>query len=121
MKRIFLLLIAALAWSTAHAQLPAPKQTDTLVITGMSYNYDEIRRENWPFTVIYKSTSHFIIGGKKFRIVDAIGLGNLAVFDIEDQSDSNIYSLVLTKEDRESMTIRFAGYKFNCRKSRIDN
>ena len=115
MKRIFLLLIAALAWSTAHAQLPAPKQTDTLVITGMIYNYDEIRRENWPFTVIYKSTSHFIIGGKEFRIIDADRdiYGDGITFDIEDQSTSRLYSLNY-EEYGKSATIWFSGYVFKC-------
>ena len=55
----------------AYGQLPVPQQSDTLVITKMSYNYIEIQKENWPFKTVIKSPSHFIIGDQIITIKDS--------------------------------------------------
>lgn len=55
----------------AYGQLPAPQQSDTLVITKMSYNYIEIQKENWPFKTVIKSPSRFIIGDQIITIKDS--------------------------------------------------
>ena len=48
-----------------------PQQSDTLVITKMSYNYIEIQKENWPFKTVIKSPSRFIIGDQIITIKDS--------------------------------------------------
>lgn len=55
----------------AYGQLPVPQQSDTLVITKMSYNYIEIQKENWPFKTVIKSPSRFIIGDQIITIKDS--------------------------------------------------
>lgn len=55
----------------AYSQLPVPQQSDTLVITKMSYNYIEIQKENWPFKTVIKSPSRFIIGDQIITIKDS--------------------------------------------------
>lgn len=55
----------------AYGQLPVPQQSDTLVITKMSYNYIEIQKENWPFKTVIKSPSRFIIGDQIITIKES--------------------------------------------------
>ena len=97
----------------AHAQLRPPVQTDTLVIKSVKYNYMDIKPENWPCEVIYKSTTDFIIGDQVFRISSAR----------RDPLDSRQYTIIFSMMDGSELTfydapdmktISYSGYEFSC-------
>ena len=87
-----------LSGTICHAQLPAPCQIDTLIITCIRYNYDEIDRVNWPFSVIYKSTTFFKFAETKFVIQDITKLGDEIYFTVVNSLENTYgqeeYSLV---------------------------
>ena len=120
MKRFVLLAMCILTGMVCNAQLRPPVQTDTLIITGVKYNYAEIRKENWPCSVIYKSTTMFSIGDSKFKILDAEeGLFNDSIyFTLTDlpYTDNNEYTLIYNEdEDDGVIRIRFSDYEFTCK------
>ena len=121
MKRFVLLAVCVLTGMVCNAQLRPPVQTDTLIITGVKYNYAEIRKENWPCSVIYKSTTMFSIGDSKFKILDAEeGLFNDSIyFTLTDlpYTNNNEYTLIYNEnEDDGVIRIRFSDYEFTCKK-----
>lgn len=119
MKRLLFLMLI-LSSAICYAQLPAPSQMDTLVITSMRYNYDDIDRENWPYHVIYKSTTYFEFGEAKFEINGIDKRGDGLHFTLIDPTDEkkyfkDIYPLVY-QETKDEITIVFSGYEFICQK-----
>ena len=109
-----------LSSAICYAQLPAPSQMDTLVITSMRYNYDDIDRENWPYHVIYKSTTYFEFGEAKFDINSINERWDGLHFTLIDPTDEkkyfkDIYPLVY-QETKDEITIVFSGYEFICQK-----
>lgn len=119
MKRLLFLMLI-LSSAICYAQLPAPSQMDTLVITSMRYNYDDIDRENWPYHVIYKSTTYFEFGEAKFEIDGIDKFGDGLHFTLIDPTDEkkyfkDIYPLVY-QETKDEITIVFSGYEFICQK-----
>lgn len=119
MKRFVLLAVCVLTGMVCNAQLRPPVQTDTLVITGVKYNYAEIRKENWPCSVIYKSTTMFSIGNSKFKILDAKEglLDDSIYFMLTDfpYTDNNEYTLIYNEDDGV-IRIWFSDYEFTCKK-----
>lgn len=98
----------------AYGQLPVPQQSDTLVITKMSYNFVEIQKENWPFKTVIKSPSRFIIGDQIFTIKDAQSMsynnGKIAYYDENDGKLEYIESYGV-------ITINYANYILTCTKT----
>ncbi|MBO8445282.1 MAG: energy transducer TonB [Bacteroidetes bacterium] len=121
MKRFVLLAVCVLTGMVCNAQLRPPVQTDTLVITGVKYNYAEIRKENWPCSVIYKSTTMFSIGDSKFKILDAKEglLDDSIYFTLTDlpYTDNNEYTLIYNEDEYDHVIkIWFSDYEFTCKK-----
>ena len=118
MKRL-LFFMFILSSAICYAQLPAPSQMDTLVITSMKYNYDDIDRENWPYHVIYKSTIYFEFGEAKFEIDGIDKWGNGLHFTLIDPTDEKYYKdtyPLVYQETKNQITIVFSGYEFICQK-----
>lgn len=78
MKRILTAAVLLMASVICHAQITPPKQIDTLVVTALKYDHDEVGRKNWPCTIIYKSNTDFRIGGNivNAKIMDDISSSN---------------------------------------------
>ena len=98
----------------AYSQLPVPQQSDTLVITKMSYNYIEIQKENWPFKTVIKSPSRFIIGDQIITIKDS----RPAFYDnrkiiYNDENDG----ILEYKESNGVITINYDKYILTCTKN----
>lgn len=114
MRNTLLMALCLLTSSLAHAQLRPPVQTDTLVIKLVKYNYMDIKPENWPCDVIYKSTTDFRIGDQVFRISSARGGYSVnydkkgVVFTIEDDSELFFY------ESRDERVVIYSDYEFFC-------
>ena len=117
MKGLLLFLMLILSGTICFAQLPAPRQTDTLIIMSVKYNYDDIDRENWPYHVIYKSTTFFEFAGDRFEILDATKLGDEIIFTVAGLSDKNQgacrYTLTYIETDNK-IEIGFSDYEFIC-------
>ena len=98
----------------AYGQLPVPQQSDTLVITKMSYNYIEIQKENWPFKTVIKSPSHFIIGDQIITIKDSRSESfdnrKIAYYDENDGK-------LEYKESNGVITINYDKYILTCTKT----
>lgn len=121
MKRFVLLAMCILTGMVCNAQLRPPVQTDTLIITGVKYNYAEIRKENWPCSVIYKSTTMFSIGDSKFKILDVEqkGLFGQIYFTLTDlpYTDNSKYTLIYDENEYDGVIrIWFSDYEFTCKK-----
>lgn len=98
----------------AYSQLPVPQQSDTLVITKMSYNYIEIQKENWPFKTVIKSPSRFIIGDQIITIKES----RPAFYDNRkiiyyDENDG----ILEYKESNGVITINYDKYILTCTKT----
>ena len=98
----------------AYGQLPVPQQSDTLVITKMSYDYIEIQKENWPFKTVIKSPSHFIIGDQIITIKDSRSESfdnrKIAYYDENDGK-------LEYKESNGVITINYDKYILTCTKT----
>ena len=98
----------------AYGQLPVPQQSDTLVITKMSYNYIEIQKENWPFKTVIKSPSRFIIGDQIFTIKEAQSMSyNNRKIAYYDENDGKLEYI----ESNGVITINYANYILTCTKT----
>ena len=123
LKKIILCICAILyANITGFAQIQPPKQTDTLEIISVQYNYADIRQENWPCHFIYKSTTSFKIAGKEFRILDVDKYPIFISFILTDiTGDTGKRYKLIYEEDSDSedsyktIRISFSGYEFTCR------
>ena len=98
----------------SYGQIKPPQQTDTIYISSVKYNYADIRQENWPCSVIYKSTTSFKIGDDEFAILRASKSGLDVDFVVTDKEGKR-YILTYT-EDKKDITVKFSGYEFICRK-----
>ena len=94
MKRIVLSIFLCMHGSTLWAQIKPPQQTDTLIITSIKYNFAEIREENWPCGVIYKSTTSFRIGEDEFAILRAEKFGSEVTFTVTGDNGETRHELV---------------------------
>ena len=98
----------------AYGQLPVPQQSDTLIITKMSYNFVEIQKDNWQFKTVIKSPSRFIIGDQIFTIKDAQSMsynnGKIAYYDENDGKLEYIESYGV-------ITINYDKYILTCTKT----
>lgn len=98
----------------AYGQLPVPQQSDTLVITKMSYNFVEIQKENWPFKTVIKSPSRFIIGDQVFTIKDSQSMSyNNRKIAYYDENDGKLEYM----ESYGVITINYANYILTCTKT----
>lgn len=113
-KSIIILAASLLTSSLAHAQLRPPVQTDTLIIQSVKYNFADIKPENWPCDVIYKSTTDFKIGDQTFMIESAREdhsskyHADGVIFKMKDRSELSYY------ETPENRIIIYSGYEFIC-------
>lgn len=113
MKRILLILLTFMS-VPCLAQLKAPEQTDTLFIKSVKYNFSEIRPENWPCSMIIKSTTSFTIAGETFYF-DKVWEGmerkyscKQVVFRMEDGS------ILFYYEGEDVRAVEYSGYEFIC-------
>lgn len=84
MKSFLISVIAILFTFVCSAQIAPPKQTDTLIVTSVRYNYTDIRKENWPIDTIYKSTTSFQVGADIFDIMEVRGSSSSVRFVLSD-------------------------------------
>lgn len=109
-----ILLCFALLGVRANAQLKAPVQSDTLKITSVIYNYEEIRRENWPCTEIIKSTTEFVFGDQRIGIKSASpGYqrkydGKEIMYDVDGSGYIHYY------DNPSQRVVVYSGYEFIC-------
>ena len=99
----------------SYGQIKPPQQTDTIYIAAVKYNYADIRQENWPCNVIYKSTTSFKIGEDEFTILKASKSGLDVDFVVTDKEGKERYILTYI-EGKKDITVKFSGYEFICRK-----
>lgn len=115
MKRCILSILLLLSAFISYGQIKPPQQTDTIYITSVKYNYADIRQENWPCNVIYKSTTSFKIGDDEFKILKASKMGQDVDFVVTDKHGEERYILTYI-EGKKDITVKFSGYEFICRK-----
>lgn len=113
MKKLRLSTLFCLLSISMTAQINPPKQTDTLIITSVKYNYADIKKENWPCDVIYKSTTSFRIGDEEFPILSANKFGDEVSFYVTDKEGKDEYELIFV-EYSSSVVVKFSGYEFYC-------
>ena len=115
MKKLILFVLLVFPVLTTFAQIRPPQQTDTIYISSVKYNYADIRQENWPCSVIYKSTTSFKIGEDEFTILNATKFGSDVHFVVAYKEGNERYILTYI-EDKKDITVKFSGYEFICRK-----
>ena len=115
MKKLILFVLLVFPVLTTFAQIRHPQQTDTIYISAVKYNYADIRQENWPCSVIYKSTTSFKIGEDEFTILKASKIGVDVDFVVKDNEGKGRYILTYI-EGSKDITVKFSGYEFICRK-----
>ena len=115
MKKLILFVLLVFPVLTTFAQIRPPQQTDTIYISAVKYNYTDIRQENWPCSVIYKSTTSFKIGEDEFTILKASKIGVDVDFVVTDKEGKGRYILTYI-EGSKDITVKFSGYEFICRK-----
>ena len=115
MKKLILFVLLVFPVLTTFAQIRPPQQTDTIYISSVKYNYADIRQENWPCSVIYKSTTSFKIGDDEFAILRASKSGLDVDFVVTDKEEKERYILTYIEGEKD-ITVKFSGYEFICRK-----
>lgn len=115
MKRLIVSLMSVLSACVAFGQMKPPQQTDTLYIHSVKYNYADIRQENWPCEVIYKSTTSFRIGEEEYFINDADKYLSEITFRVFTEDDEGPYKLLYDEGYNGDIRITFSGYEFVCR------
>lgn len=116
MRTVFLSILLLFCMSVCNAQIAPPKQTDTLIISSVKYNYADINQENWPCEVIYKSTRDIKIGNQTFNILKAerfLGPVNFTVYDSNDPKKTE-YKLHFYENEDGTYLLTFSGYEFIC-------
>lgn len=114
MKSIILSVALLFSALICNAQIAAPIQTDTLIISSVKYNYADINKENWPCDIIYKSTKDIRIGEQTFNIVNAgkfMGIVCFSVYDIDDANKKE-YDLNFKEDENGEYVLSFSGYEF---------
>ena len=115
MKRLIASLMFVLSACVAFGQMKPPQQTDTLYIHSVKYNYADIRQENWPCEVIYKSTTSFRIGDDEYIIKSVDKFGSEISFYVSSNGDTKQYKLLYEEKYTGGIKITFSGYEFSCR------
>lgn len=115
MKRLIASLMFVLSACVAFGQIKPPQQTDTLYIHSVKYNYADIRQENWPCEVIYKSTTSFRIGEDEFFVKSVDKLFSEVTFYVSTAGDTGRYKLLYEEEYNGDVRVTFSGYEFLCR------
>lgn len=115
MKRLIASLMFVLSACVAFGQMKPPQQTDTLYIHSVKYNYADIRQENWPCEVIYKSTTSFRIGEDEFFVKSVDKFVSEITFYVSPAGDSRQYKLLYEEEYNGDIRVTFSGYEFLCR------
>lgn len=115
MRTLITGILILLCTSICNAQIAPPKQTDTLVINAVKYNYADIRQENWPCDVIYKSTTAFQIGADEFMIRRIQKISSQIFFFVAGKDSDKLYKLVYEEKHNGEIVIEFSGYEFVCR------
>lgn len=119
MKKLVLSIIFLFCMVICSAQIAPPKQTDTLIITSVKYNYADIDRNNWPCKVIYKSTRDIHIGQQTFNVIKAYkNVRTEVVFSVYDAEDNGKkeYELLFYDKEDGTFVLTFSGYEFRCHK-----
>ena len=119
MKRLFISLAFLIFCFACKAQIAPPKQTDTLIIHAVKYNYADIYRENWPCVAIYKSTTSFRIGDSEFPIISTCKFGKEVIFTVTEDEGKAQYELVYNENHPDEIVIEFSGYEFVCHKRNL--
>lgn len=114
MKRLVTTVFMILFTVASFAQIKPPQQTDTLCISSVKYNYTDIRQENWPCSVIYKSTTSFKIGEDEFLILDADKFASTITFTVTDLDNKEKYKLLYEERYSGGVSVIFSGYEFIC-------
>lgn len=117
---ITIILLFVLTGVSSYAQLQAPKQTDTLFIQSMTYHYDNIRPENWPFKYVIRKADAFVFGSQEFKILDSNNyLGQQKIFTLSDGKEEA--SLIVVPQNN-ACVFKFSGYELVCNSGKaIDN
>lgn len=115
MKRLIASLMFVLSACVAFGQIKPPQQTDTLYIHSVKYNYADIRQENWPCEVIYKSTTSFRIGEDEFFVKGVDKFVSEITFYVSPAGDTGQYKLLYEEEYNGDVRVTFSGYEFLCR------
>lgn len=115
MKRQIASLMFVLSACVAFGQMKPPQQTDTLYIHSVKYNYADIRQENWPCEVIYKSTTSFRIGEDEFFVKSVDKFVSEITFYVSPAGDTRQYKLLYEEEYNGDIRVTFSGYEFLCR------
>lgn len=119
MKKAITVLLSVFIVTICNAQIQPPRQIDTLQITGVEYNYQEISGENWPCQFIYRSTTSFNIANQEFIIEDVEELiVKDIVFHVRNAADPSgeTYELIWKESRDGQINICFSGYIFTCSK-----
>lgn len=108
----FMLIISAVA---SYGQIKPPKQIDTLIITSLRFDGTDLENEEWPFHVIYKSKSDFVIGDRKYEILEVNKWKKTSHFTMAGTDDSIPAELWMTTGNIRKVTIiLFEGYEISC-------
>lgn len=116
MRTVFLSILLLFCMSVCNAQIAPPKQTDTLIISSVKYNYADINQDNWPCEIIYKSTKDIRIGNQTFNIISAdkfMGVVYFTVYDVKDPQKKE-YELKFEENNKGMHMLSFSGYEFTC-------
>lgn len=118
--RVSIVLIFVFTGVSSYAQLQAPKQTDTLFIQSMTYHYDNIRPENWPFKYVIRKADAFVFGSQEFKILDSNNyLGKENIFTLSDGKEEA--SLIVVSQNN-ACVLKFSGYELVCSSGKeLDN
>ncbi|MBQ3612598.1 MAG: hypothetical protein II989_00760 [Bacteroidales bacterium] len=117
MKRLLFAAVLLVMSAVCHAQITPPKQMDTLIVTALKYNHEEVNKKNWPCTIIYKSTTDFRIGDRTYTILDVNRWGKNIHYTVCDSKapKKETYDLWITTGNLHKVaTILFSGYEFYC-------
>lgn len=115
MKKLILVILLTLYAHISYGQIKTPQQTDTLYIHSVKYNFTEIRQENWPCSVIYKSTTSFNIDENIFLIRDANKSASTIIFNVTSEESNETYKLFYKENYNKEIIIEFSGYEFICK------
>lgn len=100
----------------SYAQIPVPEQSDTLFIKSMTFHFESIRTENWPFSYVIRKPDAFIFGGKEFKILDSYSGIDKYRFTL---SDGNVGSDLVFIPQQGTCILKFSGYELTCTSDKI--
>lgn len=119
MKKIVTLILSlALAATLCHAQFPTPKQTDTLEVVSMEYNYQQIDRQNWPFSTVFRTPDTFVMDYIQFPILSCDKMGNETYYVVQKDGKNTDLKTV---QEKDVLKIYFCSYILSCREKGVKN